>query len=201
MPTIDPRIDTYINDKAADFAKPILNELRDRVHKACPDTEETLKWGMPTFMYKGKILCGIASFKQHATFGFWQREVTGGAADKEYDAMGQFGRITSVKDLPAKREFAQMVKQAMAFIDSGVKAAPKLKHPKPPLETPDYFLAALKKNKKALATFDSFSPSNKREYVEWITDAKGDDTRERRLKQAVEWMAEGKVRNWKYLAC
>ena len=201
VPTIDPRVDAYIKSKAADFAKPILTEIRERVHKACPETEETLKWSMPTFMYKGKILCGMASFKEHATFGFWQRDVAGGLAGKEYDAMGQFGRMTSLKDLPAKREFAQMVKNAMAFIDSGAKAPPSEKHKKPPLEVPDYFLAALKKNKKALATFEAFSPSNKREYVEWITDAKGEDTRARRLVQAVEWMAEGKVRNWKYLNC
>jgi len=200
MPVTDPRVDAYIK-KSADFAQPILVELRERVHKSCPDTEETLKWGMPTFMYKKKILCAMAAFKEHATFGFWQREVTGGATDKEYDAMGQFGRVTSVKDLPGKRDFTELVKKAVAHIDSGVKAPPKLKHPKPPLEVPDYFMAALKKSKKALATFEGFSPTNKREYVEWITDAKGEDTRTRRLAQAVEWMAEGKVRNWKYLNC
>jgi uncharacterized protein YdeI (YjbR/CyaY-like superfamily) len=200
VPTIDPRIDAYIA-KSAEFAQPILAELRARVHKACPDTVETLKWSMPTFMYGKKILCGMAAFKQHATFGFWQREVAGESAGKEYDAMGQFGRIASIKDVPGKREFAEMVKRAMEQIDSGVKAPPKLKHAKPPLEVPDYFLAALKKSKKALATFEGFSPSNKREYVEWITEAKAEVTRARRLAQAVEWMAEGKVRNWKYLAC
>jgi uncharacterized protein YdeI (YjbR/CyaY-like superfamily) len=200
VPTTDKRIDAYIA-KSADFAQPILTELRARVHKSCPDTEETLKWSMPTFMYKNKILCGMAAFKQHATFGFWQREAATGAAEKEYDAMGQFGRITSLKELPGKREFAEMVKRAMEHIDSGAKAPPKLKHPKPPLEVPDYLMAALKKSKKALTTFEGFSPSNKREYVEWITEAKGEDTRARRLAQAVEWMAEGKVRNWKYLNC
>lgn len=201
MPTTDPRVDAYIATKAAPFAQPILTEIRDRVHKACPDTEETLKWSMPTFTYKGKILCGMASFKEHATFGFWYRGAAGDTGGKDYDAMGQFGRMTSVKDLPAKREFAQMVKTAMAFIDSGAKAPPREKRKKPLVEPPDYFLAALKKNKKALATFEAFSPSNQREYVEWITEAKGEDTRARRLAQAIEWMAEGKARNWKYQNC
>ena len=198
MATIDPRIDAYIA-KSADFAQPILTELRSRVHKACPGTVETMKWSMPTFMYGNKILCGMAAFKQHATFGFWERGATGDSTGKEHDAMGQFGRITSIKDLPGKREFADMVKRGMAGIDSGAKAPAKSS--KPPLQVPDYFMAALKKNKKALATFEGFSPSNKREYVEWITEAKGEDTRARRLAQAIEWMAEGKVRNWKYLAC
>lgn len=196
----DPRVDAYIA-KSAPFAQSILAELRTRMHKACPAVEETIKWGMPSFTYKGKILAGMAAFKAHASFGFWQREAVG-ATGKEGEAMGQFGKLTELKQLPAKTEFARMVKEAMAHIDSGTKAtmmAPKA--PKPALDTPDDLAAALKRNAAARKTFDGFSPSNRREYVEWISEAKRPETRERRLAQTIEWLAEGKTRNWKYEKC
>jgi uncharacterized protein YdeI (YjbR/CyaY-like superfamily) len=192
----DRRIDAYIA-KSAEFARPILTHLREVVHAACPEVEETVKWGMPHFMYKG-MLCGMAAFKQHATFGFWRRSLIVGA--KGNDAMGQFGRITSVSGLPAKRVLAGYVKQAMKLNDDGVKspAATRPKQPKPPLEVPPVLSAALKANPKARVTFEKFSPTHRREYVEWVADAKREDTRARRVAAAVEWMAEGKPRNWKY---
>ena len=201
MGTRDPRIDAYIA-KSADFAKPILTHLREVVHSACPDVEETMKWSAPHFMYKG-MLCGMSSFKEHCAFGFWKGSlVLDGDAAKAADAAGQFGRITKVSDLPPKKTIQAYVKKAMELNDNGVKT-PQRRKPgvKKELVVPDYFLAALKKNKKALATFETFSPSHKREYVEWITEAKGEDTRQRRLEQAVEWMAEGKSRHWKYAKC
>lgn len=192
------KIDAYIA-KSAPFARPILIELRARVHKACPVVEEDLKWSMPSFQYKGKILCGMAAFKAHASFGFWRREVAAGTAEKEHDAMGQFGKLTDVKQLPPKAEFTRMVKAAMALIDSDAPAtAATRKHPRPTLDMPDDFLAAMKKNKAALKTFEGFSPSNKRDYIEWVIEAKREETRNKRIAQAVEWLAEGKTRNWKY---
>ncbi len=198
MGTRDPRVDAYIA-KSADFARPILTHLREVVHAACPDVEETMKWSFPHFMYKG-MMCSMASFKEHCAFGFWKGALVLDGNGATEEAMGNFGRITRVSDLPPKRVLASYVKKAAALNDAGVKApsrmAPKAK--KKELVVPDYVMAALRKNKKALATFEGFSPSHRREYVEWITEAKSEDTRQRRLEQAVEWMAEGKPRHWKY---
>ena len=193
----DPRVDAYIA-KAPEFAQPILRHIRDVVHAACPEVEEDLKWSVPAFMYRG-MLCGMASFKQHASFGFWKHDLVTGSPRVE-GSMG-FGRLTKVSDLPSKKDLAGYVKKAMALNDAGIKAerAPMRGGPKPPVKAPADLVAALKKSKKAQATFDAFSPSHRREYVEWITEAKSETTRTRRLQQAVAWMAEGKSRNWKYL--
>jgi uncharacterized protein YdeI (YjbR/CyaY-like superfamily) len=198
MPTTDPRIDAYIA-KSADFAQPVLAHLRQVVHAACPDAEETIKWGMPFFMHGGKILAHMAAFKAHCGFGLWQ---AGAGAARDSEAMGQFGRITSVKDLPAKAELAKRVKQSMALIDAGEKAPKAAKPaPKAPPKPPDDLLAALRRSAKARKTFEGFSPTNQREYIDWLLDAKRPETREKRLLQAVEWMEEGKARHWKYQNC
>ena len=202
----DPRIDAYI-DKAAGFAQPILERLREIVHEACPEAEETLKWGAPSFMHAGGILCMMAAFKQHASFGFWKHalvvggEVPGDGMPRE--GMGSFGKMTSLKDLPPKKELVALIRKAMQLNEAGVKTlgVRKTSAPKPPPVTPDDLAAALKKNGKARTTFDGFSPSQQREYVDWITEAKRDETRQKRLAQAVEWLAEGKPRNWKYMNC
>ena len=200
MPSTDKRIDAYIA-RSADFAKPILSHLRAVVHEACPDVEETMKWSFPHFMYGGGILCSMASFKEHCAFGFWKGSLIvdqeGAAAEK---AMGQFGRIASVKDLPSKRVLASYVKKAMALNDAGVKRPRSAREaaPKAPVDVPDDLASALAKQKTARAAFDAFPPSHRREYIEWIVEAKRDDTRARRVAQAVEWIAEGKSRNWKY---
>ena len=200
MESKDPRVDAYIA-KSADFAKPILAHIRKLEHANCTDVTETMKWSMPFFEYKGGIFCNVAAFKQHCAFGFWLGDLLKIDA-KSGKAMGQFGRITSLADLPGDKEFASILKAAMKLHDTGAKAPARSKRAeKKELVVPDYFLAALKKNKKALATFEGFSYSNQKEYVEWITEAKTDATRDKRLAQAVEWMAEGKVRNWKYLNC
>lgn len=202
MPTRDPRIDAYIA-KSADFAKPILMHLRDVVHTACPDVEETMKWSFPHFMYEG-ILCSMASFKQHCAFGFWKGSlIVGKNGDDVERAMGQFGRITDVAELPSDRVLTGYVKQAMKLNETGVKSPTRQKPTtaKPALVVPAELTAALKKNKRAMAGFESFSPSQQREYADWISEAKGADTRQRRLATAVEWMAEGKTRNWKYEKC
>jgi uncharacterized protein YdeI (YjbR/CyaY-like superfamily) len=195
----DPRIDAYI-ERAAPFAQPILAQVRERVHDACPDVEETIKWGMPTFVHAGGILCGMAAFKQHASFGFWKHALVVGEGEPR-EGMGSYGKMTSVKDLPPKKTLLAHIRKAMKLNEDGVKPQARKAAPKPPPETPEDLAAALKKNRAAQATFDAFPPSCKREYIEWIVEAKREETRAKRLAQAVEWMAEGKRRNWKYENC
>ena len=195
----EPRFDTYIESKA-EFAKPILNYVREVVHAACPDCEEAMKWSSPSFMYKGKILASMAAFKAHAAFGFWQGGQVTDAGDKQMSAMGQYGRLTSLDDLPPRAELEALVKKAMTLIDEGVKTV-RTKHEKAPFTVPQDMRAALDANPAAAAAFDGFPPSAQRDYVEWVTGAKRDETRVSRLVQSVEWLAEGKRRNWKYENC
>lgn len=201
MATRDARVDAYI-EKSAEFARPILTYLREVVHAACPEVEETLKWRMPHFQYRG-MLCGMAAFKQHCTFGFWKGAlIVEGSGENQQDAMGQFGRITTLSDLPAKKVIIGYIKKAMQLNEEGVKA-PKQTSTKPrgPLEVPKILIDALARNAKARSTFEKFRPSHRREYAEWIAEAKTEATRERRLATALEWLAEGKTRNWKYTNC
>lgn len=195
----DPRVDAYIA-RQADFARPVLSHLRERVHAACPDGEETLKWGAPTFMYKGEILASMAAFKAHAAFGFWKGSLVVGEGEARMSGMGQFGRLTRVEDLPPRAELEALVAKAMALTDAGVKA-PRNKHKKEPFTVPLDLRAALDSNPAAAATFDGFPPSAQRDYADWIVEAKRDETRAKRLAQSVEWLAEGKRRNWKYENC
>jgi len=201
MPQHDPRVDAYIA-RQADFARPILEHVRAAVHEACPEVEESIKWGMPSFLHGGRILASMAAFKQHASFGYWQHAlVVGEGVPRE--GMGSYGRLASVADLPPRRTLLAHVRKAVKLGEAGVKspAARKATTPRPPPKAPADLLAALKANPAAKAAFDAFAPSHKREYIEWITDAKREETRAKRLAQAVEWMAEGKSRNWKYERC
>jgi hypothetical protein len=192
-------VDAYIA-KSADFAKPILNRLREIMHAACPDTEEQMKWSFPHFGYKG-MLCGMAAFKAHCTFGFWLSDKVAAAVGKEGAvAIEKCNRLTAVDDLPSKKTLTACIKAAMKLNDEGVKLS-RPKKPKAVLAVPDDLKKALKANVKAQVTFTGFSPSKQREYVEWITEAKSADTRQRRLATAIEWMSEGKPRNWKYMNC
>ena len=198
--TRDPRIDAYIA-RQADFARPILEHLRSAVHAACPEAEETLKWSMPHFLYKGQMLAGMAAFKAHATFGFWRAKEVLGETGAEREAMGQFGRLASVTDLPPDDVLHALIRKAMALTDAGGRPARPKAAPKPELETPPELESALSANSAARATFDGFPPSCRREYVEWVVEAKRPETRNKRIAQAVEWMADGKRRNWKYENC
>jgi uncharacterized protein YdeI (YjbR/CyaY-like superfamily) len=202
MPTKDPRIDLYIS-KSAEFAKPILIHLRELIHIACPDVRETIKWSFASFDYKGPM-CSMASFKQHCAFGFWKaslmKDKTLVANAESESAMGHYGKITSLKDLPSDKKIIAHIKEAMILNDKGIKLPPrKVTRAKKEIIVPVYFLKQLKKNKKAFTTFEGFSPSHKREYVEWITEAKTDETKNRRMETAIEWMSAGKSRNWKYV--
>lgn len=199
----DKRFDSYIAD-APEFAQPILTHLREIVHAACPDVEETLKWSHPHFVYKG-MLCMMATFKAHCAFGFWKGALIVDPETKKNAeaAHGQFGRLTSVKDLPSKKVLTSYIKQAMKLNDEGIsvpkkKAAAKKTTAKTAAKLPADLKLALDQNRKALDTFDAFSPSARKEYIDWITEAKAEATRNRRLEQAIEWMAEGKQRHWKY---
>jgi len=200
MPTTDPRVDAYIA-KAADFAKPILNHIRKLVHAACPDVVETMKWSFPHFDYNG-ILCSMAAFKQHCSLGFWKSEMILGSSAAESEAMGHFGRITSLGDLPKNKVLLGYIKKAAELNEAGIKKpAPLRSRVKKELVVPDYFLAALKKNKKALTTFENFSHSHRKEYVEWIVEAKREETRAKRITTTLELLASGKSRYWKYARC
>ncbi|MBI1797414.1 MAG: YdeI/OmpD-associated family protein [Candidatus Eisenbacteria bacterium] len=196
MGSRDPRVDAYIAEAPA-FAKPILKHIREAVHAGCPDVEETIKWRMPTFEYKG-ILCGMAGFKKHAALGFWKSKLILTKEGKPADASwGDFGRVTQVSQLPAKRVMAGYVRQAAALNEQGI-GVKRVKKPKPALPVPADLTSALRRTSGALASFKNFPPGHRREYVEWITEAKTDATRERRIATAVEWIAKGRSRSWKY---
>lgn len=200
MGTRDPRVDGYIA-KQKEFAQPILAHLREVVHTACPDVEEAIKWGSPFFLYNGRMLCGMAGFKAHAIFGFWQGGLIEGVSPNRNnggEAMGNFGKLRSMKDLPSKRNLTTLIKRATKLHDDGVIATRPKKAPKPEAKAPAELTAALAKNRRAAAQFKAFPPSHRREYIEWIVEAKRDETKSRRVAQAVEWIAEGKGRNWKY---
>jgi uncharacterized protein YdeI (YjbR/CyaY-like superfamily) len=193
----DRRVDDYI-EKSAAFAKPILKYIRRAVHAGCPDVEESIKWSFPHFDYKG-IICGMAAFKEHCALGFWKGSLVFGGRNSDA-GMGQFGRIASIKDLPDEKTLVAYVRVAAELNETGVKVPGRSQPQKrKPLPMPDDLRAALKKNADARKTFESFSPSQQREYIEWLTEAKRDETRKQRLKTTLEWLAKGKSRNWKYL--
>lgn len=197
----DKRIDDYIS-KSTDFAKPILSHLRNLVHEACPNVQETIKWGMPFFDHKGP-LCNLASFKQHCAFGFWKavlmkdsKEMVG---KNEY-AMGHLGKITGLKDLPPNKKIISWIKEAVKLNDDDVKLPERKRSDlKKEIEIPAAFQNALNKNKIAATTFRNFSPSHKYEYLEWITGAKTEETRDKRIAKAIEQLSEEKSLNWKYM--
>jgi uncharacterized protein YdeI (YjbR/CyaY-like superfamily) len=202
MPKKEKAIDAYIA-KSAGFAKPILNHIRELVHKTCPDVEEKMKWGMPFFDYKNEILCHMAAFKQHAVMSFWKAALMKDPVLKENakseTAMGHLGKLTSLKDLPSDKKITAWIKETMMLTDKGIKLPARAKATvKKELTMPDYFLKELAKNKKAKQVFDNFPYSHKKEYLEWITEARTEETRNKRMATALEWIAEGKGRNWKY---
>jgi hypothetical protein len=192
----DPRVDTYIA-AAPPFARPILKELRRRVHAAVPAAEETIRWSSPFFEYEGKLLCGMSAFKAHCNFGFWHPLMR--EHDKSLEGMLEFGHLRSVEDLPAPREFARLAAKAMKLVDEGVKAPARPK-PQPDREValPPDLDAALAKSRAARAAFDAFSYSARKEYVEWIEQAKREETRAQRVATTVAQAAEGKKLHWKY---
>lgn len=195
---LNPKVDAYIG-KSAEFARPILEHIRKVVHETCPEVEENIKWGFPHFDYKGEIMCSMAAFKAHCVFTFWK-----GSLMRDPDhvmekvgrtAMGQFGKIHHLKDLPDWKILEKYIREAMKFNDEGIKVPAK---PKKEVVVPRYFSSELEKHPKALNIFQKFSPSHKREYVEWITEAKKEETRKSRLEKAMKMISEGKSRNYKY---
>lgn len=198
----DKKVDAYIAGQRP-FARPVLKHLRKIVHAGCPDVEEAMKWSFPCFVHNGSILCSMAGFKEHCTFGFWRvkelREM-GLVKPPAEKAMGQYGRIKNISDLPAETKLTKVVKEAAKLNESGKRTPVKKKVTiKKRLVIPPYFSKLLNKNRKAKKTFEEFSYSNKKEYIEWITGAKTELTRNKRIADALEWMAEGKPRNWKYM--
>jgi len=194
-------VDAYIR-RAQPFARPILAHVRDVVHAGCPEVEEAIKWSMPHFLYQG-MFCYMAAFKAHAGFGFYKHESLAkdprAPAGMSRESMGSFGRLTALDELPPRRVLVALVRLARKLSD-GRAMAPGRTGPAPrkPVRAPAALLAALKRNRAALATWKGFTPGRRREYAEWIAEAKTDATRAKRLATAIEWMAEGKARNWKY---
>ncbi|HKR62781.1 MAG TPA: YdeI/OmpD-associated family protein [Thermoanaerobaculia bacterium] len=189
MKNTSPEVDRYI-ENAAPFAQPILRRIREAFHEADPRIVETIKWSMPFFEYKG-IVGTMSAFKQHVAWGFWKAKLVGTESVRE--------KVTELSELPPKKEIIALVRQAVELNEKGVKIERPAREPRSAnVDVPPDLAAALKKNAKARATFDAFPPSHKREYVEWITEAKQEATRQKRLAQAVEWMSEGKSRHWKY---
>lgn len=204
MPTIDPRIDQYIAD-AAPFAQPVLNRFRKLVHKACPDVTETIKWGIPSFEYKGPM-CSMAAFKKHCAIGFWKAALLDDSQNTATNPAMNWGapgrdpipaKITSNDELPSDAAIVRLIKKAVKLNDDGIKV-PRSRTARPPLPMPDDFAAALKKTNGAMENFQNFAPSHKREYIEWIIQAKREQTRANRIETAVQWIADGKSRHWKY---
>jgi uncharacterized protein YdeI (YjbR/CyaY-like superfamily) len=205
MSSYDAGIDAYI-EQSADFARPVLEHLRELIHTTCPDVEETWKWNFPHFMYEGAILCSMAAFKAHCAFGFWKASLMQDTDNvleiKDREAMGHLGKITSLKDLPKDSILKKYIKAAMKLNEEGVKLAPKKQAvAQKEIEVPAEFAKELKKNKKAEQAFNDFAYSHRREYVMWINEAKTEPTRVKRMAQAIEWLAEGKRRHWKYEQC
>ncbi len=196
-------VDHYIME-SADFAQPILNHLRDLIHLACPEAGEKLKWGFPHFDYKG-VYVSMAAFKEHCAFSFWKAKLMadphGLLGEKEEKAMGHFGRIRSLKDLPSDDIFLEYLLEAKRLNDAGTKVVSRKPSPKEKseLSVPEAFVDALRRHGSALVIFEKFSYSQRKEYVNWIIEAKTEVTRDKRIATAIEWIAEGKVRNWKYL--
>jgi uncharacterized protein YdeI (YjbR/CyaY-like superfamily) len=206
MGKTDKRVDAYI-EKSGAFAQPILRHLRALVHEANPDVEETIKWGFASFDYKGAY-CSMASFKQHVAFGFWKPDLINDPdgyllkrSNQGGEAMGNLGRITKMEDLPPDDILKDFIRQAKKLNDDGIKMPARPKPAKTELIIPDYFTTALQSNKKATEVFEKFSYSAKKEYVAWICEAKTEKTRLERLNTAIEWISEGKIRNWKYIKC
>lgn len=202
----DPRVDAYIAE-AAPFAQPILQHVREVVHRAVPEAEETIKWSMPFFTVNGKILCNVAAFKAHCSFGILGPDARAEIAKDGYgseEGMGTFGKLASVKDLPAESKLAGYLKRSAGRIAAGkspMAAAAARRQPRKAIPAPKEFTAALGRSARAKAHFAKMPPSHQREYLEWITEAKKDETRDRRIAQAIEWIADGKSRNWKYAQC
>ncbi|MER3523379.1 MAG: hypothetical protein C4326_04760 [Ignavibacteria bacterium] len=195
-----PRVDAYIA-ASAEFARPILLHLRRLVHRACPDVQETIKWGFPHFEYHG-VLCSMAAFKKHCAFGFWKasaiRDAAGILRETGSEGMGHLGRITSKDELPSDNVLMGYIKEAAALNEHGVIVKRSARGAKKPLGVPRDRAAALKNTPKARQTFEQFSPSHRREYIDWIVEAKKPETRERRVATTIAWLSAGKRRNWKY---
>ncbi|MGH8131118.1 MAG: YdeI/OmpD-associated family protein [Steroidobacteraceae bacterium] len=202
----NPALDAYIA-KSPEFARPILVHLRLLMHEACPQIEETMKWSVPHFEHKG-IVANMAAFKHHAAFGFWSQKLLKEKLPKGADALfpkagesSMGGRkIQALSDLPSDAVLIRFIEAAVALNEEAIRPTRDLKK-KPPVKPPPYLLAALRKNAKARKTFEGFTPSQQRKYVDWLTEAKQDATRDKRLASTIEWLAEGKQRNWKHQNC
>lgn len=198
---MDSRVDAYI-EKTATFAKPILVKLRKLIFQACPDAKETIKWSFPNYEIYGSVFCSMAAFKEHCSMGFWKASLLKDPENvlklADRNSMGHLDKLTSVKDLPSDKILIAYLREAALLNKNNIKAVKPKTVPKKELPVPKVLSEALKKNRKASNTFEGFPPSQRREYIEWITEAKSEETLNKRLATTIEWLEEGKIRNWKY---
>ena len=193
-------IDEYI-EKAAPFAKPILSHIRELIHEAWPEIEETIKWKVPVYEYKG-IVCATGAFKTHCAFNFFKAKLMKDPyhvfSEQFSDAAGQFGKLLTVSDLPSDSILREYIQEAAKLNTDKIKGPAKKKEDADHL-IPNDLSIALKNNPIAQKQFETMSLGYKKEYIDWLLDAKMDATRQKRLETAIEWIAEGKPRNWKYM--
>ena len=202
----NPAVDAYIAKSPA-FARPILTRLRKLMHRACPTIEETMKWSVPHFEKNG-IVASIPAFKQHVAYGFWSKKLIDERLGKDAEMLfpkdaerGMGGRkIRSPDELPPDALILRAIRIAVALNEEGIRPK-RVPSKKGPVKPPSYLMAALKRNAKARQTFERFTPSQQREYVAWLVEARQETTREKRLATTIEWLAEGKQRYWKYQDC
>jgi uncharacterized protein YdeI (YjbR/CyaY-like superfamily) len=193
--TVDPRVDAYIQ-AAPPSAQPILERLRTIARRALPEAQEDMKWGMPHFTIGGKNVAGFAAFKEHCSFVVHGDNPEGGG-------MGGYGKIASLAEIPPEKQIVAALHAARDRIKEHGSATTGRGAPKPKAEIamPDDLAAALGAAPKAKAVFEALAPSHRREYLEWITSAKREETRAKRIATTIEWLTEGKKRNWKYEKC
>ena len=212
---LDPRVDAQI-EGAPGFARPVLRHLRTLIHQA-GEVEETIKWQRPFFLHQGEIVCSLGAFKEHCSLGIWgegMSDVLRADGVSGDDASGSIGRITCLADLPDDALLLHWLRKAVAIAaakasaprGARIKAAPQKAGKSLPqiakgeLATPEDLVRELARVAGATENFQAFAPSCRKEYVEWIEEAKRPETRAKRLGEAVGWIAEGKRRNWKYEA-
>jgi uncharacterized protein YdeI (YjbR/CyaY-like superfamily) len=189
-------------DQLPDFAIPIFGHLRALVHATCPQVSEEVKWSIPHFVHGGENLCIFAAYAKHCSFSFAKDSLMADPRLKSSAARPAakrfMGRLTTLSDLPPDDDLAAWIAEAMSLNDRGIKLPPRQSDGSKPVEVPQAFTDALAANPAAKAVFDTKSPSFRKEYNVWIGDAKTDATRQKRIGEALTWIAEGKGRFWKY---
>jgi len=202
LPSSEPEVDAYAEGVEA-FAKPILAHLRGLIRATCPEVVETLKWGIPHFDYRGEMMCIFAAYRSHCAFSFWKSALMSDPrlkASIDLPASKRFmGKLRSLADLPVDAELTAWIREAMLLNEQGAKVAPRKTSAAPKIVVaPPAFVERLAASPSVKAMFESKSASFQKEYNVWIAEAKTEATRDKRINEALAWIAEGKGRFWKY---